>query len=104
MKHVFEFYGKRPQATGSGYRYVGKDPTEWTGIRAELLIVDTNGDGDSGDSLYLEGDGASLRMALMSALRIIDAVEKVERDRLSKHSEEPPSDDAIARGAGERTD
>lgn len=91
MKHVLEFYGTHPQATGGGRRYIGADPGEWTGFRAEILVTDTNGDGDSGDSLYLEGDGDSLRRALTAALRILDIVEKIERDRLAARPQASPS-------------
>ena len=84
MKHVFEFYGKKPQATGGGSRYVGANQHEWTGFRANVLVCDTNGTGDQGDSLYLEGDGDSLRAALLAALSIVDFVEKIERDRLAE--------------------
>jgi hypothetical protein len=95
MRHVFEFYRSRPTATGSGKRYIGADENVWAGFRAELLCCDSDGKGGDGDALYLEGDGESLRKALTGLLRILDTVEKIERDRLEKRREKLVADCAV---------
>lgn len=95
MKIVFTFSGE-PQTTGSVHAYSTcriDQPSEWCGSRCEVLIVDCI-DWKSeelrreGDALYIEGNTASVKKALRSALRLLESAEKFEREQTEKYISE----------------
>lgn len=84
MRIVFQFHGRSPQASGSGDAYmpaahVAPGSATFPGFQAELMVVDTDGKGNEGDALYLEGDGESLKKALLGLLGTLDAAEQSAR-------------------------
>jgi len=89
MKHVFQFYGKEPQVSGTGRPYTQaiNEPPRWRGFQADILMVDSSQateDGKrpffEGDSIYIEGDGDSIRKALEDALSAIKGIEQLARE------------------------
>src|SRR5271167_759387 len=86
MKIVHELYGGKgsPQTPLSGRAYTSPiaKPPEWSGMRMEILICDTEKPlGGEGDSFWLEGDSKAIRSALEAVLAQMDMYEQLERER-----------------------
>jgi hypothetical protein len=89
VRIVHQFYSRRASSSGSGDHYAtkitAKPPKKMPGFQVDILAVDASKDGEEGDALHIEGDGAAVKAMLTDLLRVVRCIEDDCRKSYARH-------------------